>query len=211
VKTDDLINLLARDVEPAKRGAWMAKLALVLIGGLALAIALMFAFDKIRPDIGAALGPVLMKAAFSAAAAAVALSVAMRLMQPGRSVGARLAGVGMFVGACVLVIIIALMGAPAEQRWANWMGRGFPWCLVYIPLLAAPTAAGLIWVARSLAPTRLKLSGAALGAIAGGIGAMAYAMYCPMDSVAFVTTWYAIAIGFCAAIGAAIGGIFLRW
>ena len=40
---------------------------------------------------------------------------------------------------------------------------------------------------------------------------MAYAMYCPVDSVAFVTTWYAVAIGLCAAVGAIVGTRLLRW
>ena len=43
------------------------------------------------------------------------------------------------------------------------------------------------------------------------VGAMAYAMYCPIDSAAFVVTWYAVAIGLCAAIGALVGSILLRW
>ncbi|MBL8531151.1 MAG: DUF1109 family protein, partial [Hyphomonadaceae bacterium] len=61
------------------------------------------------------------------------------------------------------------------------------------------------------APTRLALAGAAIGAISGGVGAMAYAMYCPTDSVAFVTTWYSLAIALCAAIGAGVGSRLLRW
>ena len=40
---------------------------------------------------------------------------------------------------------------------------------------------------------------------------MAYAMYCPTDSVAFVTTWYALAIAVCAALGALLGSRLLRW
>jgi hypothetical protein len=40
---------------------------------------------------------------------------------------------------------------------------------------------------------------------------MAYAMYCPVDSVAFVTTWYVVAIALCAALGAVVGARLLRW
>jgi hypothetical protein len=64
---------------------------------------------------------------------------------------------------------------------------------------------------RAFAPTRLMLTGAAIGALSGGVAAMAYAMYCPTDSVAFVTTWYALAIAVCAALGAVVGSRFLRW
>jgi hypothetical protein len=40
---------------------------------------------------------------------------------------------------------------------------------------------------------------------------MAYSMYCPVDSAAFVATWYALAIALCAAVGAIVGSILLRW
>ena len=94
------------------------------------------------------------------------------------------------------------MGEMPERRMEAWMGGAFPWCVVLIPILAAPTAALLVWFMRAFAPTRLTLTGAAIGALSGGVGAMAYAMYCPTDSVAFVTTWYALAIAVCAALGA---------
>jgi hypothetical protein len=80
-----------------------------------------------------------------------------------------------------------------------------------IPLLAAPTALLLTRLLRDLAPTRLTATGAALGAVSGGIGAMAYAMYCPTDSAAFVVTWYAVGIALSAAIGAVLGTRLLRW
>jgi len=113
--------------------------------------------------------------------------------------------------ASLLVAAAALMGEKPEARLHAWMGGSFPWCLVLIPLLATPTAVGLVMLVRSLAPTRLTTTGAAIGAASGGVGAMVYAMYCPVDSVAFVTTWYALAIGLCAAIGAVVASRFLRW
>src|SRR5690606_11552419 len=104
------------------------------------------------------------------------------------------------------------MGADPGERMEKLMGpSGMPWCLVLIPILAAPTAALLLWLMRSFAPTRLALSGAAIGALSGGVGAMAYAMYCPTDSLPFVVTWYSLAIGLCAALGAGLGSRLLRW
>jgi hypothetical protein len=103
------------------------------------------------------------------------------------------------------------MGADPGDRVRAWTGGGFPWCLVIVPILAAPAAAGLVALVRSLAPTSLAPTGAAIGAVAGGVGAMAYAMHCPVDSVAFVVTWYSVAIGFCAAVGAVLGAWVLRW
>ncbi len=116
----------------------------------------------------------------------------------------------MFVALCAIVVIIALMGKPSDERMAAWMGGSFPWCLVLIPVLAAPTAAGLVWIMRSLAPTRLTLSGAAIG-LQRRRGRHGLRHVLPDRSMAFVTTWYTLAIALCAALGALIGSRFLRW
>jgi len=213
VKTDDLINALSRSVEPAEKPRWRMNLAITLIVGLIVAAALVAIGLGVRPDIGAARMPVMMKALFSALAAAAILPIAVQLMKPGRPLGWRIGAVLLFAGVCVAATVVALMGEMPEQRWQAWMGGEgkAPWCVVLIPILAAPTAALLTWFMRSFAPTRITLTGAAIGALSGGIAAMAYAMYCPTDSVAFVTTWYALAIAVCAALGAVIGSRFLRW
>lgn len=211
MKTDDLIEALARGGEPVPAARPKRRLAAALAVGLAIAAALVLASVGLRPDIGVALIPVLLKAGFSAAAAAVLLPLLMRLLRPGRPLGWRIGAVAGFAALCALLTVIALAGAEPGQRFKVWMGGGLPWCVVVIPLLAAPAAGALILLARAFAPTRLTLTGAALGGLAGGIGAMAYAMYCPVDQVAFVATWYAAGIGLSAAIGALLGAHLLRW
>jgi hypothetical protein len=64
---------------------------------------------------------------------------------------------------------------------------------------------------KDAAPTRLALAGAGIGALSGGIGAMVYSMFCPIDSVAFVTIWYVVGIGIASALGAFVGVKLLRW
>jgi len=211
VKTDELIDALARGVEPAERPRWRRNLAITLLAGLVVAAVLVAIGLHVRPDIGEARMPVMLKAAFSALCAAVVLPLAMQLMRPGRPLGWRIGAVALFAGLCAVCTIVALMGEMPERRLQAWMGGAIPWCVVLIPILAAPTAALLVWFMRAFAPTRLMLTGAAIGALSGGVGAMAYAMYCPTDSVAFVTTWYALAIAVCAALGAIVGSRFLRW
>ncbi len=213
MKTDDLIDALARNVEPAEKPRWAGKLAITIGAGLVVATLLVAIGLGVRPDIGAARMPVMMKAMFAAFAAAVTLPLVVQLMKPGRPLGWRLGAVLVFAAICALATTIALMGEMPERRWEAWMGgRGsIPWCVVLIPVLAAPAAALLTWFMRAFTPTRLTLTGAAIGAISGGIGAMAYAMYCPIDSVAFVTTWYAVGIAVCATLGAIVGSKLLRW
>jgi hypothetical protein len=211
VKTDHLIGVLARGAGPAEKRRWRMQLAAAVLTGLVIAVTLVALVLGVRPDIGVAPMPVLMKAAFSALAAAVVLPLALRLMKPGRPMGWRISAIALFVAACAGVTLIALMGEAPEARLRAWTGGGFPWCIVLVPLLAAPTAAGLIWLMRAFAPTRLTMAGAAIGAFSGGVGAMAYAMYCPVDSIAFVTTWYVLAIAISAALGALVGARLLRW
>lgn len=211
MKTDKLIDMLSRGIEPTERPNWRGRLALTLLAGLVAAVLVVKFTIGMRPDMDSAMTPMMLKAAFSAAAAAAILPLAVRLAKPGCPLGWRLIAVLLFAGLSLVAGFVALMGAPSADRMQAWMGGGFPWCLVMVPILAAPTAAGLVWVMRSLAPTRLTLTGAAIGALSGGVAAMAYAMYCPVDSIAFVTTWYVLAIALCAALGALIGARFLRW
>jgi hypothetical protein len=211
MKTDDLINMLARDAAPAERKRIGQRMLIGLAVGLVIAVLLVAFGLGLRPDIGAARMPVMMKALFAAMAAAVMLPLAMRLMRPGRPLGWRLAAIGVFAALSLAAGAIAMMGeAPGERMRALTAGV-FPWCVVLIPVLAAPTAAAMLWLLRGFAPTRLGLAGAAIGALAGGVGAVAYAMYCPTDSIAFVTTWYVLGIALSAALGALIVSRFLRW
>lgn len=211
MKTEDLIALLAKDESaPAKPHA-KRRMALAAVLGLALGLALLVSFLRIRPDIGAATGPVLLKALFSAAFAGAAAPLLLRMGQPGRpwrNFARALIGLGGLAAAAGLV---AFIGAAPEKRYEALMGTGAPWCVVFIPLLALPSAVLLTFVLRALAPTRLAATGAALGAFSGGLGAVVYSMYCPVDHVAFVTVWYAAAIGLCAALGAIAGARLLRW
>jgi hypothetical protein len=211
VKTDQLIDALARGVEPAERPRWRMRLAITLLVGLVVAGLLVAIGLGVRPDIGAARMPVMMKSMFAALCAVLLLPLAIQLMKPGRPLGWRIGAVGVFVGLCAIVVVTALMGEAPAERMDALMGGGMPWCVVLIPILAAPTAALLLWLMRAFAPTRLALTGAAIGGLAGGVGAMAYAMYCPTDSMAFVVTWYALGIGVSAALGAVIGARLLRW
>jgi hypothetical protein len=211
MNTDDLIETLARRIEPAPPAKKRARFAIAALAGLGIGAVLLVGALGVRPDIGTALVPVLMKAGFSAAFALAALVLSVRLAAPGRGAGRTFGLIGALFAIAALVAAAALLAAPAGERMSAWTGGRFPWCLVLIPLLGAPAAAALTWIMRDLAPTRLAPAGAAIGAAAGGIGAMAYALYCPVDHVAFVATWYALAIALSAAIGALVISRFIKW
>jgi hypothetical protein len=86
-----------------------------------------------------------------------------------------------------------------------------PRCFLYVLSFAAIPLAVLIWALREGAPTRLEVSGALAGIVAGGIGAVAYAFNCDTDTIPFITIWYSAAILLCAFIGAKLGPRVLRW
>ncbi|MGI2032871.1 NrsF family protein [Rhizobium panacihumi] len=86
-----------------------------------------------------------------------------------------------------------------------------PRCLVSIVIASLP-ALGLILAAmRRGIPTRPAFAGGLAGALAGSLGAMAYAIACVNDGTSFVAVWYTSAIAIVALIGAAIGARALAW
>lgn len=211
MKTEDLIDALARNVEPAPPPRPLRRAAYAVAPGLAVALLILAVLIGVRPDYASAMPALLMKAGASAVLAAACATWAAGALTPGRAIGGRLGIAAALIGLTAGVGIAAGALSPPETRFAVWLGGGFPWCLVLIPLLAAPVAAGLVLLARRLAPVRLTMAGAGIGATSGAIGAMVYAMHCPVDEIAFVGTWYAVAIALCAGAGALVGARLLRW
>ena len=78
-------------------------------------------------------------------------------------------------------------------------------CVVFFAIAA------LVWALRQGAPTRLRLSGAITGVVAGGLGAAAYAFACTSDTLPFIAVCIGAAIVLCAFIGAQLGPWLLRW
>ena len=70
---------------------------------------------------------------------------------------------------------------------------------------------GLMWHAKHFAPTALRQAGAMSGAIAGGVGAAVYSLYCPVFDAGYIAVWYVLGIGVCIAFGALAGPRSLRW
>lgn len=210
MKTDDLIAALSREVEPASRTPLMMRTVMALLGGGAVSLLLMHLTLGVRPDIGVAMWAVAAKAGFCAVLAVAGGAAALKLGRPGRS-GRALAPWLALVACGFLVAAVTLASMEPGLRWGAWTGGGIPWCVVLIPAFALPVATGLVWAWREAAPTGLTMAGAAIGALAGAVGALVYAMHCPIDSVPFVAAWYGVGIGLTAGIGALLGRWFLRW
>lgn len=208
--TETLIRVLASNEGPTPARRTGARVALAVCAGLGIGLLALSFTLGFRPDLGTALWAVAAKALFAAVIGTAGLGAALHLS---RTVARTRAALPLLImaGASLLIAAIALATEMPEHRWAAWTGNGFPWCVVLIPVFSIPTAVGLVWAFRDGAPTRLTMAGAAIGALSGSVGTIVYAGFCPVDSVAFVTTWYVGGIALSAALGALAGRWVLRW
>jgi|CXWL01.1.fsa_nt_gi hypothetical protein len=211
MKTDALIAALAHDIQPIRLTPTWRRFAAAGLVGAALASLVVWVVFGVREHLSDAMFAVLTKSAYSLVAVAIAAPLAYALSQPNTRIRAWIAPAIVLIVASLLVAGFVVAMAPTEQRLSVWLAGGFPECLRRIPMLAAPVAVALLFVVRGLTPTRLTFAGAAVGGLAGAIAAVAYSWFCPVDSVAYVATWYLAAILLCAGLGAVFGRWLLRW
>ena len=213
MKTDDLIEQLAADLPPVRPGTVGRRIAATAVAGGCLALVLVLAGLGLRPDLSQAAGGMMfwMKAGYALALAGAGFWCAERLSRPAASARG---GLIVVVAAVAVVAVIAagrLMVAPADERMALWMGHSWRICPTYILALSLPTLALALVVMRRFAPTRLRLSGAAAGLFAGGVGAAVYGLHCTETGPPFLATWYSLGVALSAATGALVGPGALRW
>lgn len=206
--TNQLVRTLAAD------HGWTARrVGAVLVPALALALACsmaMFAFGlHVRPDVRLAMSNpfFILKFVVTLTLAAASLLLAMRLVRPGAPIRYLpwLLALPVALLAAGIVMDLAL---PQTSNWATRLiGSNSRVCLTAIPLLSGPLLIAALAGLRHGATTRPMLTGAVAGLVAGGLAATLYASHCTDDSPLFVATWYTIAVGFVALVGALAG----RW
>lgn len=213
MKTDDLIAMLSSGPDvvvvarPARATVWP------LLVGLLVSVALMLVVLGPRPDLArAALLPAFwMKLVFSATLAWAGWLAAKRLSLP----GARTRTLPLYLGGPVLLLWfmagVLLLPAPPELRAELFWGSTWRYCPVLITLLSLPVFVAALRVMRGLAPTRLRLAGAAAGLAAGASAAVVYCLHCPEMSAVFVGSWYLLGILIPTALGAVLGPRALTW
>jgi hypothetical protein len=89
---------------------------------------------------------------------------------------------------CVAAVVL-LQAAPEARADLFW-GRTWRYCPALIALLSLPMLAATLHIMRGLAPTRLRLAGAAAGFAAGAAAALVYCLHCPEMSTVFIGFWY---------------------
>lgn len=213
MKTDDLIERLSTDLEPASPW-WVTRRILIGLGAGAFFSALLMIFWLgVRPDLMDAMTGTMfwVKFGYTLACSAVLVAALIRVARPGGAMGSL---------AWALAAPFALVGGMALWRLASaepvirhgmLMGNSAEVCPWRIAVLSIPIFAGAVWALRGLAPTRLVLSGFVAGGCAGAMGAWIYAFHCNESAAAFVALWYTAGMAVVALLGALAGRKLLRW
>jgi hypothetical protein len=211
--TDDLIAVLGMQAAPVPPHAAVRRLCLGLLAGGLVAFCLLLATLGIRPDIAAAsaTAPFWMKWIFTLSLTGAGIALVHRLGRPDGRVG--WAGLVLATPFAIVAMMAVgeLMLAPEQLRKGLILGQTAPRCAVSILVLSVPVFAACVWAFRRLAPTRLRLAGAAAGVLSGALGAAVYAFSCPESSAAFMITWYTGGILAAGVLGGLAGPRLLRW
>ena len=213
MRTDELVTMLAAGAGAVEPGATARRYTVALGWGAFGATLLMAIVLGVRPDLAEAarLPMFWVKLAFPASVAAGALYAAARLSQPGVQLARVPAALAAPVLAMWLLAALVLATAAADEREELIFGGSWSACPLFIALLSLPVFAAALWAMKGLAPTRLALSGAAAGLLAGSVGALIYALYCTEMAAPFLALWYLLGMLIPTAAGAAIGPRLLRW
>jgi hypothetical protein len=211
MKTDTLIDLLARGAGPAPRALAARRLSPAALAGLLVSAgAAIYWFGAIPAGLFATAVP-WTKMAYAGALALAAGWLTARLSRPA-------AGFTRPRAAAVAVVLVmaawgaaSLMSLPSGDRLGAVFGHSWFSCPWSVLTLSLPALAATFWAVRGLAPTRPRAAGFAAGVLAGSVGAFGYALSCPEASPAFVAVWYTLGIALTGALGAVLGPRVLRW
>lgn len=211
MKTEQWIEMLARNAEPVRPGWPLRRLGLALGLGVGVSAALSWAWLGPAANLFTDLASHWLKFAFVLALLGAGLQRLRRLAVPGRSEGRSVQLQFAAVGAMALVSLGLLLQTPAAERLDLLLGQSWFSCPWRVALLSLPTLALALWALRSLAPTQARRAGAAAGLAAGAAGALGYALHCPEWSPLFVLAWYGLGMLMPTALGWWLGPRLLRW
>lgn len=211
MKTDSLIEQLARGAGPAPKGIATRRLVIAATLGIACSAALsIFVIEAARSEL---FDPHLAwwKLLYAGMLAVAAGWLTARLGRPlARLKVPRIALVAL-PAVMVLAGLPALFNADPGARLGVVMGETWAVCPWLILLVSLPALAVTLWALRGLGPIKLKQAGMAAGLYAGALGALGYAIACPEPSILFVAIWYSLGVLLTGMVGRQLGPRFLRW
>ena len=208
MKTDDLISALATN-EAALAPEAQPRLLWALVAGVISSLVVCALFWGFLSQLLTVMQTpaFVAKIGLGIATAALALMAWPAMLRPGQLKSRALL---VALVPAVLVWLWALLGT-ATPLVSQAFGGMWTTCTISIAALALPVWLWLVWHAKHFAPTALRQAGAISGAIAGGVGAAVYSLYCPVFDAGYIAVWYVLGIGVCIALGALAGPRALRW
>jgi hypothetical protein len=216
VNTDRLIDLLSANLEPVNQARLGKTLVLAILAGGAGAAILMLGTVGPRPDLQttAHLEWTALKLVLPLSVIALGAPFLVHSMRPGLASRTNWPLL-FFPFVLAIAVSLAIFFIVRPEVWIEMLlgsaQISSPRCFFCILSFAALPFVALIWALRQGAPTRLGVSGALAGIVAGGVGAVAYAFNCNSDTIPFITIWYSAAIALCGLIGGELGPHLLQW
>jgi hypothetical protein len=211
MKTDTLIDMLARGAGPAPRALAARRLAPAAGAGLLASAALALSLLGPIPLEFYALPAPWIKFAYATTLALAAGWLTARLARPVARLGAPSRSTLAVIVAMGALALIAWWTTPEQNRVGGLLGHSWSTCPWNVLALSLPALAVTLWAVRGLAPTRPRAAGFAAGLLAGAVGAFGYAFACDEAAITFVAAWYTLGILLTGLLGAALGGRLLRW
>jgi hypothetical protein len=213
VKTEDLVSLLSTGAEAVDSGLPARRYLLALAAGTLIAFVLTAGLLRPNPALWRETSEPMfwVRETYCVVLSVLGFVAVVRLARPGLRLGLVPIGIAVAVITMWTIAAMTLLAAPPQDRAQLIFGQTALACPFLITLSAAPAFIAFIWALRGLAPTRLRLAGAAGGFAAGSIGALVYSLHCPEFAAPFLGIWYLFGILIPTILGAWMGPRLLRW
>jgi len=214
MRTHDLIAVLVQNLSPVQANAVGKRLSRAQLQGLTAGTVVLVGVFGVSSDMPEQiLTPGFwLRLAFPLAVIAAAVKLVERLVRPGVAVAWAWLMTMLPIVTMMMGTILFILTAPPEFRlklvsstslWSTTIGNTM--------LLSLASFIAMIHAMKGLAPTRLALTGAAAGLLAGAQGVLIYALYCPDMPVPYWSALQIAAMFMTTAIGAILGPICIRW
>lgn len=215
-RLDALLDQLTADLAPVKPlddRPTMLVLASLLVTAAVLVLSLLGP----RPELmGDDMQPMFMLRSGTLAVLAV-VSIAAMLAQAHPGVGRNNQGYGQgWKVAATMAALFPIVGLvmalddPDHARAMMAMASGWE-CLRMSLISAAVCAVPMVLHLRRGAPVAPERAGLLVGLASGSLGALAYNLHCPMDSVVYIGLWYGLAVAGAALAGRLLVPRLIRW
>jgi hypothetical protein len=211
MKTDALVDFLAKGAGPAPHATALRRLLPAAAAGIAASAALALVILGPVPSAMLSAPALWIKLAYATLMAISAGWLTARLGRPVSHLASPALAIATVVLAMAALGLMAYLDTPTPGRAAAVAGHSWLTCPWNVLGLSLPALAASLWALRGLAPTRPRRAGFAAGLFAGAMGALGYALGCVEQSTVFIALWYSLGMGLCAVLGAVAAPRLLRW